>query len=585
LIGKTEDLIAQGRVDEAKAMDRDQALALRRQIEKSASDYIAWKTQDSASRANQAQGLVHSTLHRVAILLLEATALSFLCGYVITRVLTRSLHEAAIAAAGLAGGDIDQRITVQTRDEVGQVAAAFRQMIAYQTEMAALAHAIAAGDLTHTVTPRSERDALGQAFAAMTSNLRVLIGTLREQAEEIAVTGAQMLAAANQGSNTAAQIAQSVQEVALAADQSARTSQEIAQGSEQLARSATGAAGAMEQLEQASNAAHAGETQQQQAVVRAEQGTQQAVQIVAEVALSAAQMATAAHCAATVAQTGSLALQQAISSLERIREQVNASSDKVHALGEKGQEIGAIVETIDQIAEQTNLLALNAAIEAARAGEHGRGFAVVADEVRKLAERSAQATREIGGLIGNVRGEVADAVDAMESSRQEVQEGARFGEQAGTALMEILQAAQSVAAEVIGVKQAGQGMEMAVREVQVSVNEMKQVTKANERTVQVMVQGTHSVNTVIGTVAAVSQETAAGAQEMSATSQQLSATAQHVAQAVQEQTESIMGIKHAADDLNVVSERLHALVQRFQVDEASDDMPLQLTPGSRRHAA
>src|SRR5579883_96827 len=159
-------------------------------------------------------------------------------------------------------------------------------------------------------------------------------------------------------------------------------------------------------------------------------------------------MADAARQASQVAQSGGQAVQDTISSMSRIQEQVASSSAKVAELGAKGQEIGAIIETIDQIAEQTNLLALNAAIEAARAGEHGKGFAVVADEVRKLAERATQATKEIGSLIGSVRSGVDDAVTAMEAATREVRAGATQSQEAGTALAQILQAAQSVAAEV-----------------------------------------------------------------------------------------------------------------------------------------
>src|SRR6476661_2395676 len=120
--------------------------------------------------------------------------------------------------------------------------------------------------------------------------------------------------------------------------------------------------------------------------------------------------------------------------MHEIRTVVSTAAGRVEELGALGEKIGTVVETIDDIAEQTNLLALNAAIEAARAGEHGKGFAVVADEVRKLAERSSRETKQIAQLIAQVQAGTQDAVSAMEAGSVRVEHGSQMATQAGQTL-------------------------------------------------------------------------------------------------------------------------------------------------------
>ena len=166
----------------------------------------------------------------------------------------------------------------------------------------------------------------------------------------------------------------------------------------------------------------------------------------ADVAGTAGQVAQSTSRAVDVARVGSSVVAQTVEGMGQIERTVARASEDVYQLGQRSDEIGAIIAVIRGIAEQTNLLALNAAIEAARAGEQGRGFAVVADEVRKLAEKTGAATKEISQMIGGIQTQVKQTVVSMEESRNHVQAGVIRAEKAGNSLAEILDSVQGISA-------------------------------------------------------------------------------------------------------------------------------------------
>ena len=175
---------------------------------------------------------------------------------------------------------------------------------------------------------------------------------------------------------------------------------------------------------------------------------------VAEINSSSSEAANQARQAASVASQGGVVVQQTIKGMDKISQAVNEAAQAVENLGRSSDQIGAIVAVIKEIAEQTNLLALNAAIEAARAGEQGRGFAVVADEVRKLAEKTTNATQEISQMIQSIQQETGQAVKTMETGTIEVRSGVGNAREAGEALSKIVEGVNLVTHMVQDIAQA-----------------------------------------------------------------------------------------------------------------------------------
>jgi methyl-accepting chemotaxis protein len=216
--------------------------------------------------------------------------------------------------------------------------------------------------------------------------------------------------------------------------------------------------------------------------------------------------------AGEIAGEGGKAVEATVEGMQRIALVVESSAETVKKLGRSSDEIGEIVQVIDDIADQTNLLALNAAIEAARAGEQGRGFAVVADEVRKLAERTTKATKEIAVMIKQIQADTAQAVESMSKGTGEVERGKELAARAGESLKEIIEASVKV------------------------VDDISQVATASE--------------------------------EQSSTAEQISKSVESISNVTNETASGIQQVARSAEDLNKLTDNLQALINRFRIDDS-----------------
>jgi methyl-accepting chemotaxis protein len=239
------------------------------------------------------------------------------------------------------------------------------------------------------------------------------------------------------------------------------------------------AAGAQEQSAQASEVATA---------------TEQMTTTIFETTKNADSAAQAAKKSGVIAKEGGDVVYETIEGIVRISEVVKKSADTVQTLGQNSDKIGEIVQVIDDIADQTNLLALNAAIEAARAGEQGRGFAVVADEVRKLAERTTKATKEIATMIKEIQKDTTEAVDSMQEGTKEVEKGKVLAHKAGESLKQIISGTEQVVDMVSQVASASQEQSSAVEQISKNIESISSVTTQSASGVQQIAKAASDLN-------------------------------------------------------------------------------------------
>lgn len=492
--------------------------------------------QFNADLASDSQEAAASSASSSRTMMISISVVAALAGFGIAYWLARGIAgaagQAAAAADSISRGDVNVRVNVKSKDEMGDLAKSFTEMTAYLSEMVSAAEAVSNGDLTATVRPRGESDALGNALSRMVTNLRQLLGQVKENSDSILNAAVQLGESSDQMAAATGQIATAINEVTRSAvslsglsQDSAREIERVASGSQQVA------AGAATSADSAAQS-------RQEAVEMGER-----IQVVATASTEVAQAAEESRSAA---QQGQQAVGQAVTSMESIAMAVQRASRTVDQLGEYGQQIGDIVKAIDEIAAQTNLLALNAAIEAARAGEQGRGFAVVAENVRSLAERSSESTKEIADLIAKVQQGTQEAVEAMAVGVRDVQEGQRITGEAGKALTSIIGTVELSATRMQEIARDVQGLASGAERIIASAEGIAELAKESAAGAGEMAAGTTRVTEAIIQVSATSEQTSASAEEVSASTEELSAQSEELAATANQMREMAEALQRAA---------------------------------------
>jgi methyl-accepting chemotaxis protein len=341
------------------------------------------------------------------------------------------------------------------------------------------AQLIANGDLSGERLVTKSKDEIGQltnVINDMGDNLKALIKQVSESSEHVAASSEELSASA--------------EETSQATNQVATTIQDVANGSETMVHGAQESSRAMEEMSIG-------------------------IQRIAENSSSVSESSIEAT---EQAKQGNETIKKAVAQMNEVTVLVSDTSTSVKLLGERSQEIGKIIEVITDISEQTNLLALNAAIEAARAGEHGKGFAVVADEVRKLAEQSKDSADQISSLVLKVQEDTTNTVSATTKVTTGVESGTNLVKEAGEAFGRIVQAIDVVASQIQEVSAVSQQMSASSEQVSASVSETANIAQESATQTQ--------------TIAASTEEQLASMEEITSSAESLSQMAQELQEAV-----------------------------------------------------
>ena len=390
-------------------------------------------------------------------------------------------------------GDLDQNIDIHRNDEIGALATTFNNMVAYLKEMAAVSMAVAEGDLTVEVSPRSKRDTLGNAFVRMNHGLREIVRTTRDGASQVSAGSNQVAGAADESAKVSVQASSAIEEVTSTMHEMSINVQNVVKNTQVQASSVAETSASIDQM----------------------------VTSIQRVADTAKVLLDIANRSREEVVTGIQTMEKATDGLNRTNRAIQSSAEIINILGHRADDIGKIIEVIDDLAEQTNLLALNAAIEAARAGEHGLGFAVVADEVRKLAEKSTQSTKEIADLIQSIQREARQAVENMEHSTRIVEEGLSLGNDLGSALHKI----SSVVTEVYKFSQeigaATNEQSVGSSQIAKATNRLTEITQEINSAVEEQASGAQAVVRAMDKMRELVQQSASSSTELSAAAEQM----------------------------------------------------------------
>lgn len=341
-----------------------------------------------------------------------------------TRAIAQPLSQLTRLADRIAVGDFMAQASLEDRkDEVGDLSQAFGRMRNYLREMAEKAEQVAQGDLTVVVTPRSDQDVLGKTFNTMVANLQEITADLQEGTSVLATSSQEILSSTSQVSSSAQETATSISEITTTVEEVKQTASMASQ--------------------------------------------------------KAKHVTDAAQRTANVSKEGRQSVEAFIESMANIREQMQAVADSIVRLSEQSQSVGDIVASVSDLAEQSNLLGVNASIEAVKAGEHGKGFSVVAQEVKSLAAQSRQATAQVRTILMDIQKAMSNAVMVVEQSDKSVEGGYQQVKASGETIRALAQSIDESSGAALQIASSSQQQLVGMDQIAMAMENIKQASQDN----------------------------------------------------------------------------------------------------------
>jgi methyl-accepting chemotaxis protein len=504
---------------------------------------------------------VQNLIWMTVVLVVVVISLGIVFSVFFVRIMVNPIEKMAAAAVRLSEGDFTEQLTFNSHDEIGILGNAFGQM---STSLKGMIRRVQ--DVAGTVTAATEQ------MLASTKKVSEGSGKQAKAAEETSASVQQMNMSINNIAENIESLSHSAEVTSSSLTEMSVSVNQVANNTVSLASSAEDTSASL--LEMSTSIRNVVDNVNQLSTASEETATSvnEMSASIREVEQNAKQSAVLSEKVSQDAQEfGMRSIEKTIEGMERIRKMVDRSAEVINKLGQKTEHIGKILTVIDEVTRQTNLLALNAAILAAQAGEQGKGFTVVADEIKNLADRTASSTKEISQLILNVQTEAKDAVISIKDGLNSVEEGMQLSLEAKEALKKILESSQKSSQMGRGIEGATVEQVKAIRQVMESTQKVNMMIQQIVRAMQEQSRGTEQITRASENIRGITRQVKTSTEEQAKGTQQISESAENISTRIQQIYGAIQEQKKGSDVI------MNSVVEIRQVAQVSVDMVTQMS--------